>query len=136
MSVVEVITDGRDALYTAAFTAVNAPNVFHKTTARMVEPFQPPSDYPLGQPPSRYPDILTVPPFSREELAAEQAIRQSLAEEAATINRVPMFPMHTDHMALMGQRPPRTLPNMGLTENEMQARARAPLRQKRPMNLF
>lgn len=136
MSTIEVVTDGRDALYTAAFTAVNAPNVFHKVNARMVEPFQPASDYPLGQPPSRYPDILTIPPFSREELASEQAIRQRLAEEAATINRVPIFPVAHDHMAVMGQRPPRTLPNMGLSQEEIQMRARMPERQKRPMNFY
>ena len=135
MSTVEVVTDGRDALYTAAFTAVNAPNVFRKVTARMVEPFQPPSDSPLGQPPSRYPNLLTVPPFSAEELGSEQAIRQRLAEEAATINRTPTFPVANDHMAVMGLRPPRTLPNMGLSESEMQMRARAPLPGRRPMHL-
>jgi len=61
--------------YDKGLSAVNAPNVKHQATTEFVEPFQPRTKYPLGQPPVRYPDVTTIPGFKDDPRQDEMDAR-------------------------------------------------------------
>lgn len=79
-------------LYDRALTAVNPPNVQQEFRVRMMEPFQPPSRYPEGFPPVRYPDITTLPGFldnpledNRDVLYMQDRLIQKRASQAPVV---------------------------------------------------
>lgn len=70
-------------LYDRVLTAVNPANVKFGRTAKITEPFQPPSVLPLGRPPIRYPDVTTMPGFLSDPRLDENAFRNVAGQLAA-----------------------------------------------------
>ena len=70
-------------LFDRVLTSVNPPNVKLGRQAKVVEPFQPPSVFPLGRPPPRYPDVMTMPGFMSDPRLDETAFRNVMGQLAA-----------------------------------------------------
>lgn len=71
-------------LFDRVLTSVNPSNVKLNRTAKVVEPFQPPSVFPLGRPPFRYPDVMTMPGFVSDPRLDETAFRNVMGQLAET----------------------------------------------------
>ena len=99
------INEAKDRQYAAAFTAVNAPNVFNKIQTRLTEPFPQQPELPLGQPPVRYPDVTTMGGFLEDPREDEQDRRNVAVRLAADENADGAMPMDIDDVVTMGDRP-------------------------------
>ena len=70
-------------LYDRVLTSANPANVKFGRTAKIAEPFQPPSVLPLGRPHIRYPDVTTMPGFLSDPRLDESAFRNVAGQMAA-----------------------------------------------------
>lgn len=88
-------------LYDKTLTAVNAPNVLYQKVTTMMEPFQPRSVYPLGEPPVRYPDVTTVAGFLDNPAQDFSDVRHQLERMAGDYEE--LFPENHDWNAVAKQ---------------------------------
>jgi hypothetical protein len=121
-------------LFDRVLTSVNPSNVKLRRTAKVVEPFQPPSVFPLGRPPLRYPDVMTMPGFMSDPRLDETAFRNVMGQLAGTepgVNaaNVGLEPTFHDPGAYQGDKG-----RNGPTVLEQLERALHPTVQSRPAN--
>lgn len=100
-----VLSDERreNRLYDKAFTAMNAPNVFHRSVTEMMEPFQPRSRMPMGAPPVRYPDVNTTGGFLEDPMQDAQDARNVAGRMAERYNARDPMPYQWDGQAVYRQ---------------------------------
>jgi len=99
-----VLPDTRriNVVYDKGLTAVNAPNVEHQSQVQMMQPFQPSSRYPIGQPPVRYPDVTTTPGFMDNPAEDDMDARNVAERMADSYNHNDPMPIRTDNFDVYG----------------------------------